>query len=542
MENWTTGKARSAFWAGGMAAAVALTMLGRGLIDIGTVWATGHPSPVPEVARRPGGESFGPAPVEQGVLVRDARACPGYTLVAPMNATTTYLIDLQGRVVRTWKSRYFPGQSAYLLENGHLLRAARLDPEELRFAGNAQGGRVQEFTWDGELVWDFKFHDDRRLAHHDLCRMPNGNVLLVVWEMKTAEEAIANGRDTGRVYDRWLADSIVEVRPTGKSTGEVVWEWHAWDHAIQEYDPSRANYGAVADHPERIDVNFGDDGRPIAAPGMPARLATEGRQPKRGGEVEKLKSLGYVSSLAAMGNRWLLPEWNHINAVAYNAELDQVVLTPRHFSEVWVIDHGTTTAEAAGHSGGRRGKGGDLLYRWGNPAAHHAGTPADQKLFNAHDAHWVPRGHPGAGHLVVFNNGGGRADRNFSTVDELATPIDARGNYPVDPGHPFGPAEPAWSYSDPDRETFFAPIMSGADRLPNGNTLVCESLQGMIFEVTPDREVVWKYVIPFKFAPPRGNQTTGVAVFRAYRYTPDYPGLAGKDLTPGRTLNDPAGS
>ncbi|MGC8644373.1 MAG: hypothetical protein ACP5XB_31305, partial [Isosphaeraceae bacterium] len=60
-------------------------------------------------------------------------------------------------------------------------------------------------------------------------------------------------------------------------------------------------------------------------------------------------------------------------------ELDQILLSVHSFSEIWIIDHGTTTAEAATHKGGRSGKGGDLLYRWGNPQAYRAGTAADQQ-------------------------------------------------------------------------------------------------------------------------------------------------------------------
>ena len=86
----------------------------------------------------------------------------------------------------------------------------------------------------------------------------------------------------------------------------------------------------------------------------------------------------------------------HTNAVAYNAELDQIMLSIHAFSEVWIIDHGTTTEEAASHSGGKRGKGGDLLYRWGNPRAYRTGTNVDQRLFAQHNAHWIPEGLPGA--------------------------------------------------------------------------------------------------------------------------------------------------
>ena len=186
---------------------------------------------------------------------------------------------MQGRVVRAWESKYTAGQEAYLLENGHLLRAATLDNRERLFGGAGQGGRVQEFDWDGNLVWDFKFHDDKRVAHHDICRLPNGNVLLIVWEIKTAAETIAAGRRPETVRGPWLADSIVEIKPTGKTTGEVVWEWHAWDHLIQDVDPSKANYGDVGKHPELIDVNFGDSEMGFPGGGPPARRA--GTSPRR---------------------------------------------------------------------------------------------------------------------------------------------------------------------------------------------------------------------------------------------------------------------
>ena len=121
-------------------------------------------------------------------------------------------------------------------------------------------------------------------------------------------------------------------------------------------------------------------------------------------------------------------------------------------------------------------------------------------------------------------------------MDELVLPVNSRGQYIRDPDAAFGPPAAAWSYTATIKEDFFVAIMSGADRLPNGNTLICDSIHGVIFEVTPQKETVWKYVIPHEVAPPTGNQTSGVAIFRAYRYPPDYPGLAGKDLTPGKTL------
>ena len=423
-----------------------------------------------------------------GLLQNDPGTCDGYTLFAPQFfSTTTYLIDMQGRVVQTWESDFPPGQVAYLLENGHLLRAGML----VNIPPGGAGGRVQEFTWDGDLVWDFNFIGDDYLAHHDIEKLPNGNVLLIVWAKKSAQEAIAAGRNPEIQGDGELRpDFIVEVKPTGKTTGEVVWEWHVWHHLIQDHDVSRANYGDVAAHPELIDINYATD------------WAEDLSKP----EMDKLRSLGYVGPSTGKKRGSSRPDWTHINSIAYHAELDQILLSVLGFNEIWVIDHSTTTAEAAGHSGGRSGKGGDLLYRWGNPHAYRAGKLLDQQLFAQHDAHWIPHGLPGEGRILLFNNGRHRPDGNYSSVDEIVSPIDDQGRYLREAGAPFGPERPIWSYTAPHKPDFYSMYISGAQRLDNGNTLICSGLSGTIFEVTPAKKIVWKYKNPVTGQPgPHGE-------------------------------------
>jgi hypothetical protein len=379
-----------------------------------------------------------------------------------------------------------------LLENGHLLRPGSIGGDARVFGpGPGVGGRIQEFTWEGELVWDFKFYNARQLPHHDMTRLPNGNVLLVVWDRKTAEEAIAAGRRPEMTGDsHLLVDSLVEIKPTGKTTGEVVWEWHLWDHLVQDFDKSKANYGDVAAHPELVNINYGEDE-------FFPKTAAKNAKDRPGAD-------GNTGAIPTASRPRVNPDYTHFNGVAYNPDLDQIVVSVWSFSEIWIIDHSTTTAEAASHAGGRSGKGGDLLYRWGNPLAYRAGTKADQKLFRQHNAHWIPKGFPGEGHLLLFNNGGERPDGSYSSVDELVLPVDSQGRYALKPGTAYGPDKPVWSYTAPKKEDFYSSFISGAQRLANGNTFICSGANGTLFEVTPEKEIVWKYVNPVKGGPPVG--------------------------------------
>lgn len=446
-----------------------------------------RPTPIPLPA--PTVASWGRPTV--GLLLNEPESYPGYTLFKgpvtafPFPERNFYLIDNQGRVAYAWPQS---GTDAVLLWNGNLLIGNRIgkDGETIRRG-------VKEVAPDGTVVWEYHYP-----VHHDFLKLPNGNILLLARERKTRQEAIAAGANPATLSNRGvLVDYLVEVQPTGPTSGSVVWQWHIWDHLIQDFDPAKPNYGAVAEHPERIDMNFA--------------LDTTGND--RHG-------------------------WIHANALDYHPELQQIMISARNFSEVWIIDHSTTTAEAAGHSGGKGRRGGDLLYRWGNPRAWRAGDYADQRLFWHHDAHWIAPGLPGAGNVLIFNNGRERPglERGYSSVVELTLPADGY-NYRREPGAPYGPAEPVWTYTAANPTDFYASFLSNAQRLPNGNTLINDGPHGAFFEVTPAGKTVWRYVSPLiesgpvnqgYIMPPEDNR-----VFRVFRYSPDYPGLQNLDLTPG---------
>jgi hypothetical protein len=391
----------------------------------------------------------------------------GYNLFAPFGETATYLTDEEGNVVYTWSSAYDPGKAVYLLEDGNLLHTG--DTGSANFNVGGAGGIVEEIAPDGAVNWSFEFDSAEGRLHHDIEPLPNGNVLALAWELKTESEAIAAGRNPNLLNDAELwPDTVIEIDP---STNSVVWEWRVWDHLVQEYDANQANYGVVADHPERINLNYRGTG-------------------VRPGDAD----------------------WNHINAIDYHAELDQILLSVRNFSEIWIIDHSTTTAEAASHTGGNSGMGGDLLYRWGNPQAYDAGNADDQQLFVQHDAQWIPKDYPGGGNILIFNNGNGRSDGDYSSIDEITPPVDATGNYSG-----YGPTAPDWTYIADSPTDFYAANISGVQRLANGNTLICDGPDGYFFEVTPDGELVWEYDY--------GNR----AIFRVTRYESTYQGLPAFD-------------
>jgi hypothetical protein len=424
-------------------------------------------------------------------------ASTGYTLFSPQLSRFTYLIDTKGRLIHSWLSNYPPGFSCYLLQNGNLQRCNRIGNTSFPPDG---GGEVQYLDWNSNPVWTYDYSNTQHCQHHDALTLPSGHVLLVVWEVKTRAQAETAGRKPSLLAQRLLPDHVIEVDPANDS---IVWQWHVWDHLVQDYDSTKANFGHVAQHSELVDLNFTGAG--------PLRTA---------------------------------PDWLHMNGLAYNPDLDQVLVSIHNLSEIWVIDHSTTTAQARGHTGGRYGMGGDLLYRWGNPAAYRAGDSTAEKLFSQHNAQWIPAGCPGTGHILIFNNGVGRG---YSTVDEIIPACDSFGAYPRPaPGSPFGPAAQTWVYGANPANSFFSQIISGVQRLPDGNTQICNGDNGIFFEVTHDSQTVWRYVNPATDSTrlfqgdtaPIGVQGRQSATFRAPWYPPDYPGLAGHDLTPGYPLEN----
>ena len=431
--------------------------------------------------------SFGQNTV--GVLKNDGNSYNGYTLFTPFNSTSTYLIDNCGQVINQWISSNTPAASVYLLENGNLLRTAKVANTEIIFGG--VGGKIELFDWDNNLLWEYTYSSDLVTQHHDIYPLSNGNILMLAVSTLTQSDAIQAGRDPSQIDEGKLYnEQILELQPIGSSDANIVWEWNIKDHLIQDFDSSKDNYGVVENNPQLLDLNFLE--------------STEGNA-----------------------------NWLHVNSIQYNESLDQIILSSRILSEIYIIDHSTTTTEAALHVGGIYGKGGDFLYRWGNAESYRHGTDADQKLFNQHHPHWIPDGLTDAGKIMIFNNG---LSREYSSIDIINPSVSSPGNYMFDTTNGFSPATAEWSYTAaPIPTDFFSAIVSNGQRLPNGNTLICDGDSGYFFEIDPSNTIVWEYINPDtnNGILTQGDEPSQNVVFRVKKFPKNYLAFNGNDLTPG---------
>ncbi|WP_452597363.1 aryl-sulfate sulfotransferase [Pontimicrobium sp. MEBiC01747] len=426
-----------------------------------------------------------------GVITNENSSYDGLTLFTPVRSTETYLINNCGEVINQWSSTVTAGNAVYLLENGNLLRAGKIANADITFGG--VGGKVELYDWDGNLLWEYTYSSPTVSQHHDVFPLPNGNILMLAVTTMDMNEAIEAGRDPSKLAENKLFnEQILELEPVGTDQANVVWEWNIKDHLVQDFDATKSNFGVIADNPQLLDINF--------------------------------------LNLSTSNANWL-----HVNSIQYNETLDQIVLSSRNLSEIFIIDHSTTTVEAASNTGGTYGKGGDFLYRWGNPESHDKGTAADRTLDGQHYPHWIPDGLTDAGKLMIYNNGN---TTSASSVDIIAPVTSAPGVYVFDATNGYGPTAAEWQYMATPPTDFFSAILSSGQRLPNGNTLICDGDSGYFFEIDSSNNIVWEYINPDTVSGivSQGDTATQNIVFRAFKYPMDYSGFTGVDLTPGTPI------
>jgi hypothetical protein len=296
---------------------------------------------------------------------------------------------------------------------------------------------------------------------------------------------------------------------------QVVWEWEFIDHCVQNKNSAWPNYVSnTKDAPGRFDLNW----------------LTDAQRPN--------------------GQAGFAYDWEHVNSIDYNEELDHVVINPKHFSTFVVVDHGKTfvnTSNWAANITAAAGTDGNILYRFGNPGMYNAGaspawmTEGDQQMYGSHNIqfiqpyHWrkpmvstdtwpdpsvYPYGYtktsvalPGAGNFIIFDNGCYNPAGMRSRIIEINPRIGTSKSPEVPAGQYIDPAvagykttgtnlkyhasnQIAWMYASSTQHSFYSSHISGMQRLPNGNTSIMAGNQGQMFEVMPTGEVVWEYIWP----------------------------------------------
>ena len=380
-----------------------------------------------------------------------------YILVNDAASNRVYVMNKKAHLLYEWTLTNNIGNDVFLLPNGNLLASLEADEPKIPLGG--KGGQLQLIAPDGTVEWKFVYSSPERETHHDAEILPNGNIIAMVWEKHSREEA----KEAGFLLDEELyVESIIEINPT---TQEIVWEWNSWDHLIQQYDETKNNYGVISEHPERIDLNY-----------VPNSEAS----PDIKGDIM------------------------HANGITYDKVNDVILLSVNFYSEVWAIDHSTSTEEAATHNGGNYGKGGDLIYRFGNPQAYQ-NLMGTRILYNNHFPNLLKGENQGK--LLIFSNGVGFEQ---STVYELELPL----TYNLQPNTD-NELTISWTFSDPN---LYSGKVSGAVQLSNGNILITEGDFGF-WEVTREKEVVWKLNAQGFF-------------WRAYHYDKNAPEILALGLNP----------
>ena len=357
----------------------------------------------------------------------------GLVLISDFTTESVVLIDIDNNIVNSWEVNDYNLLRSYLTPDSILVTISKLNNLPV----------LQKYDWDGLLLWTFIFEEGECLIHHEQVILPNGNILAICKETIIAEENIYFNEDL-------VIDKIIEIEPLDNDQANIIWEWHFYDHLIQDYDPNMLNYGTISENPQLFNINA-------------------------------YNSLG---------------DFTHLNCVDFNSELNQIIFSSRSLNEVFIIDHSTTTEEAKSHIGGIYGKGGDFLYRWGNPINYNRGDFGDQKLHAPHAVNWINSDYPGGGNILLFDN---EYDVSISAIIEFQPPILSNGLYSLDANEPFEPNEYTWINHS---SNYYSLSHSGAFRMPNGNTLI--TIFGVpplyeinIIEIDENGVLQWEYLGSF---------------------------------------------
>jgi Arylsulfotransferase (ASST) len=388
------------------------------------------------------------------------RSWNGYTVLSPLQTPAVLVIDMNGNVVKRWEGlNNSAGGPARVLPGGFVISASGARPP------NQESLELVQQDFDGKVMWQFSRNEQIKTReggtiwsarqHHDWQRESFPAGYFAPESMPAIEGGSTlilthTNRTQPNVADVMLEDDrLIEV----SWKGEVTWEWVASDH-IDE-------------------LGFAPD----------ARKAIKAAQ----------------SFNKARGSF----DWLHINSAHYvgpNRWFDQgdmrftpnnVIISSREASLLAIV-----------------GRDGKIVWRLGPDFSESPELRAIRQIIGQHHAHFIPKGLPGAGNLLVFDNGGSSGYGFANPIAPNGVGAFARATSRVLEINPLT-LELVWSYTNP---RFFSTNISGAQRLPNGNTLITAGAGGRMFEVTKEGAIVWEYMYPLF-----GGANASNAVYRAYR-------------------------
>ena len=406
------------------------------------------------------------------------KAWSGYTVFDTPNAQGAVLIDMNGTPVRRWPQVTAVPGPVRLLPGGDIIGGTT------RRRPHQEARALVQVNWKGDTVWKFDHADLVEESgmpaewmarqHHDWQRegSANGDYAPGALPMASGGRTlILTHKNVTRpeISDKPLEDDrLIEVGWDGK----LLWEWLASDH-VELFGFSEQARNAI----HRF-------------PGWTQNRGT--------GDWLHVNAAAYLGP-----NRWY-------DAGDRRFHPDNIIISSRNASLIAIIDKAT----------------GAFGWRMGPDYRESSALRALGQIVGQHHPHLIPKGLPGAGNLLVFDNGGasvyGDGNPVAPTGANTVTRIDSRV-LEINPAT----FEKVWEYSlsGQERFQFASHYVSSAQRLPNGNTLIDEGADGRVFEVTQAKDIVWEYVSPY-FGPEDGSTSTN-RVYRAQRVPYDWvPQLA----------------
>jgi outer membrane protein assembly factor BamB len=399
----------------------------------------------------------------------------GYTIFPTPGEKGVVLIDMNGNEVKRWAdvdgipARMFPGGGMMAGMTTRRPHQEYISLVQVDWDGNEvwRFDRTEQIeTEDGETVWAARLHHDWQREGSPAGYYQPGSEPMVTGG-RTLILAHKNVTVPAITDKRLEDDYILEV----SWSGEVLWEWLASDHVDE--------------------LGFSEDARNAI------HRSVNWNEARQSADWLHINSMTYVGP-----NRWYDEGDERFHP-------DNVIISSRSANIVAII-----------------GRSGDIVWRMGPDYRESAGTREIGQVIGQHHPHIIPKGLPGAGNLMVFDNGGAAGYGESNPNAPTGRNIVARHSSRVLEINPVT-FEKVWEYSIAglDAYRFLSHYVSSAQRLPNGNTLITEGADGRLFEVTSDGEIVWEYMNPYFDTGPVERNPKAVAtnrVFRAYRFPYDW--------------------